>query len=78
MDSISVKIEAPVVVNPEIVSKSISIKLKLLFEKIYGSVPNNEINIHEIPTAANPWIVVSCFEGIIFFLTILSQKSLCN
>ena len=67
MDSISVKIEAPVVVNPEIVSKSISIKLKLLFEKIYGSVPNNEINIHEIPTAANPWIVVSCFEGIIFF-----------
>jgi hypothetical protein len=64
----SLSIEEPVVVKPEIVSNNMSINDKFIFESKYGIVPYAEINIHDIPTAPKPCIVVSFLVGKIFFL----------
>ena len=36
-----------VVVKPDMVSKSASVKFVIEFDNIYGNVPNNEIKNHE-------------------------------
>jgi hypothetical protein len=48
--SISVNIEAPVVENPDIVSKKASVNDGIELLIIKGSVPKNDITIHEKDT----------------------------
>ena len=53
-DSISVNIEAPVVVKPDDVSKNASINEGIAPLITKGSAPTTEINIHANPTVRNP------------------------
>ena len=52
--STSLKIEAPVVVNPETVSKNASIKFGIAPDKKKGSEPKILITIHDSATVTNP------------------------
>jgi hypothetical protein len=46
-DSISFKMDEPVVVKPDMVSNNASVKFEIELLKRYGKIPNNEINIHD-------------------------------
>ena len=52
--SISVRMVAPVVVNPDMVSKNASVKLSMLPDNRKGSVPNSEITTQVELTMINP------------------------
>ncbi len=53
-DSMSVRIEAPVVVNPDIVSKNASVYDGMDFDITKGRAPAREENIHPKVTTRNP------------------------
>ncbi len=52
--SILFRIEAPVVVNPDIVSKNASVTLVILPLNIYGIMPNTENNNQAVATITEP------------------------
>jgi len=55
--SISIRIVAPVVVNPDMVSKNASVKSGITPLKIKGRVPKREITIQVVATMKNPSLI---------------------
>ena len=58
-DSMSVKIEAPVVVNPDTDSKKASAKLVVTPESIKGKAPKNPRKTHPIATMRYPSLLLT-------------------
>ena len=64
-DSISVNMEAPVVVKPDDVSKKASINEGIAPLITKGRAPTTEINIHANPTVKNPSFAYISFLSIL-------------
>ena len=62
--SISVRMDAPVVVKPDIVSKKASVKLGIAPEKYNGRHPTAADKIQLEVTSKNPSRVVSKYSGL--------------
>ena len=58
----SFKIVAPVVVNPETLSKNASVMFGIVPEKIYGSAPKILVNVQASATTTKPALVLSRVE----------------